>query len=333
MDWPLLVRLLLWPYSAVYGAAARLHAWLYRQGVYPVKRLRVPVISVGNLTVGGTGKTPMVFWLAERFLSEKKHVAILSRGYRGSGGTSDEIEMLKSRLGNRVAFGVGPDRHKEGLRLQKECPIDVFLLDDGFQHQELARDVDIVLVDSTRPLHKDHLIPAGRLREPMSAISRASIVVFTRVHQAPLVAPAIPKFPWLPIFSASTALLGFKQVSDGQSTFLEDNLPQPVFAFCGIANPEAFFADLERWGVKVAGKLTFRDHHGYADEDVRKICKSAKESGAEVVLTTEKDLQNLAGKKFSVPLYYCEIALDIRGSEQLWKMISESLAFSAGVSS
>lgn len=332
MDWPLLVRLFLWPYSAVYGAAVRLHAWLYRQGVYPVKRLRVPVISVGNLTVGGTGKTPMVLWLAERFLSEKKHVAILSRGYRGNGGSSDEIEMLKSRLGNRVAFGVGPDRHKEGLRLQQECPIDVFLLDDGFQHQELARDVDIVMVDSTRPLNKEHLIPAGRLREPISAISRANIVVFTRVHQAPLVAPAMQTFKRLPIYSASTALLGFKQVSGSQSTFLEDNLPQPVFAFCGIGNPEAFFADLERWRVKVAGKSAFRDHHAYSDEDVRKICKSAKESGAEVVLTTEKDLQNLAGKKFSVPLYYCEIALDIQGSEQLWKMITESLAVRTGVS-
>jgi tetraacyldisaccharide 4'-kinase len=331
MDWPLVVRLFLWPYSAVYGAAARLHAWLYRQGVYPVKRLSVPVISVGNLTVGGTGKTPMVLWLAERFLSEKKHVGILSRGYRGSGGTSDEIEMLKSRLGNRVAFGVGPDRHKEGMYLQKEHPIDVFLLDDGFQHQELARDVDIVLVDSTRPLHREHLLPAGRLREPVSAISRASIVVFTRVQRAPLGAPEIQKFPRLPIFPAVTKLLRFKQISAGTSTGVED-LPQPVFAFCGIGNPKSFFADLERWGVKVAGKSTFRDHHAYADEDVRRICKSAKESGAVAVLTTEKDLQNLASKKFSLPLYCCEIALDIPDSAQFWSVITQLLAARTGAS-
>ena len=330
MDWPPFLRWFLWPYSVVYGAAVRLHAWLYQQGVYPVKRLSVPVISVGNLTVGGTGKTPMVLWLAEKFLAEKKHVAILSRGYRGADGTSDEIEMMKRRLGNRVVFGVGPDRYKEGARLQREHPVDVFLLDDGFQHLQLARDVDIVLVDSTRPLHKEHLIPAGRLREPISAISRASTVVFTRVHEAPFGEPAIQKFPRLPTFRASTALLGFKQVSEGKSTVLEDNLPQSVFAFCGIGNPEAFFADLKKWGVKVAGKSVFRDHHSYSDEDVRKICKSAKESGAEIVLTTEKDLQNLADKKFSVPLYYCEIALDLHDSAQFWKIITQSPATRTG---
>ncbi|HEY1422736.1 MAG TPA: tetraacyldisaccharide 4'-kinase [Candidatus Acidoferrum sp.] len=332
MNWPLLVRLFLWPYSVVYGAAVRLHAWLYQQGVYPVKRLSVPVVSVGNLTVGGTGKTPMVLWLAERFLSEKKHVAILSRGYRGSSGTSDEIEMLKSRLGNRVAFGVGPDRHKEGLRLQKEYPIDIFLLDDGFQHQELARDVDIVLVDSTRPLHREHLIPAGRLREPISAMLRASVVVFTRVQQAPFVAPATQKFPRLPIFPASTELSGFKQVFEGKAADRADNLPQPAFAFCGIGNPEAFFADLERWHINVVGRSRFRDHHPYSDEDVQKISKSAKELGAVVVLTTEKDLQNLANKKFSLPLYCCEIALDIPDSAQFWKVITQLLPANTGPS-
>jgi tetraacyldisaccharide 4'-kinase len=297
-----------------------------------VERLSVPVISVGNLTVGGTGKTPMVLWLAEKFLSEKKHVAILSRGYRGTDGTSDEIEMMKSRLGNRVVFGVGPDRHKEAVCLQKEHPIDVFLLDDGFQHQELARDVDIVLVDSTRPLHEEHLIPAGRLREPVSAISRASIVVFTRAHQAPGVPPAIQKFPRLPIFPASTALLGFKQVCEGESTGLKDRLPQPVFAFCGIGNPEAFLADLKRWNIEVAGKSAFRDHHAYSGEDVRRICKSANESGAVAVVTTEKDLQNLANKKFSLPLYCCEIALEIPDSAKFWEVIRQSLAARTGAS-
>jgi tetraacyldisaccharide 4'-kinase len=330
MNWSRTIRLLLWPYSVVYGAAARLHAWLYRQGVYPVQRLNVPVISVGNLTIGGTGKTPMVLWLAEKFLSEKKHVAILSRGYRGSGGTSDEIEMMKRHVGNQVAFGVGPDRYKEGVRLQKERTVDVFLLDDGFQHQQLARDADIVLVDSTRPLHEEFLLPAGRLREPVSAISRASVVVFTRVQQAPFVTPTIQKFPQLPIFPASTKLAGFRLVPGAQQTEVVANLPKPMFAFCGIGNPEAFFADLQRWGVEVAGKSAFRDHHAYSDEDVLKICKSARESGAKALLTTEKDLQNLADKKFSVPLYCCEITLDLPDAAQFWKVITELLSGRAG---
>src|SRR5262252_4204435 len=104
MNLSLPVRLLLWPLSMVYGAAARLTAWLYGHGIYAVKHLKAPVVSVGNLTVGGTGKTPMVLWLAERFMAEGKRVAVLSRGYRGSGGTSDEVELLKSKLGDRVFF-------------------------------------------------------------------------------------------------------------------------------------------------------------------------------------------------------------------------------------
>jgi tetraacyldisaccharide-1-P 4'-kinase len=129
------------------------------------------------------------------------------------------------------------------------------------------------------------------------------------------------KFPRLPIFPASTKLLGFKQVLEGKSTGVADNLPQPVFAFCGIGNPEAFFADLERWGVEVVGKSTFRDHHVYSAEEVGKICKSAKELGAKAFLTTEKDLQNLG-----------EIALDIQGSAQFWKVITQLLPARIGAS-
>src|SRR5437762_7522029 len=126
MDWPLPIRILLWPLSWLYGIAARLRALLYSKGVFRTNRLKAPVVSVGNLTVGGTGKTPMVLWLAEKFLSQGKRVGILSRGYQGSGGTSDEIEMLKGRLGDRVVFGVGPDRYVAGRRLASEPQLDVF---------------------------------------------------------------------------------------------------------------------------------------------------------------------------------------------------------------
>src|SRR5215467_5907010 len=243
MNLSLPLRLLLWPLSMLYGAAARLTAWLYAHGIYTVKHLNAPVVSVGNLTVGGTGKTPMVLWLAERCMAEGKRVAVLTRGYRGAGGTSDEVEILKSKLGERVLYGVGPDRYREGRRIESEHPIDVFLLDDGFQHLQLARAVDIVLIDSTRPLSKEFLLPAGSMREPMSAISRASVVLYTRVQQAPFVVPAMQKFPSLPIFSASTKLMGFKRILTEESSPI-DHLPQPVFAFCGIGNPEAFFDDL-----------------------------------------------------------------------------------------
>src|SRR3981189_1542717 len=158
------VRILLWPLSLLYGAFVRLRVWLYAKGLLKQKRLNAPVVSVGNLTVGGTGKTPMVIWLAEQFLAEGKRVAILSRGYRGTNGTSDEIELMKFRLQGRVEFGVGKNRYAEGQRLEARQPIDIFLLDDGFQHVQLARDANILLVDASCPLRNEALLPSARLR-------------------------------------------------------------------------------------------------------------------------------------------------------------------------
>src|SRR5437868_12034081 len=174
MSFSPLMRTLLWPLSVAYGAVVRVRAWLYAQGWLKRKRLKGTVISVGNLTVGGTGKTPMVIWLAEKFLAEGKRVAILSRGYRGTNGTSDEVELMRSRLQCRVAFGVGKNRFTEGQRLAAQRTIDIFLLDDGFQHLQLARDLDILLMDASASLHGELLLPVGRLREPLSAMSRAN---------------------------------------------------------------------------------------------------------------------------------------------------------------
>src|SRR5207249_12066227 len=170
-----LLRILLWPLSLLYGGAVRLRVLLYQKGWLKQKRLKGTVISVGNLTVGGTGKTPMVLWLAEKFLAEGKKVAILSRGYRGSGGTSDEIELLRRRLGNRVLFGVGKDRFRAGRRLELQEPVDVFLLDDGFQHLQLVRDLNILMLDGSVKLRDEWLLPAGVLREPISACRRANL--------------------------------------------------------------------------------------------------------------------------------------------------------------
>src|SRR5258708_36288524 len=227
----------------MYGAAARLHAWLSAQGIYTTKRLNTPVISVGSVTVGGTGKTPMVLWLAERFLAEGKHVGILSRGYRGTGGSSDEVEMMKERLGDRAVFGVGADRYVEGRRIEAEQPVNVFLLDDGFQHLELARDVDIVLVDSTTFDSTKWLLPAGSMRQPLSALRRASAVVLTRVSSDgsdSASGPTIPKdAASVPHFCAENQLLSFRCLSKGRQGDLgeDDFTPQTASAVCVIWNP------------------------------------------------------------------------------------------------
>jgi tetraacyldisaccharide 4'-kinase len=333
MNMPLPYRLFLWPLSLVYGAAARLHAWLYAQRVYTVKRLNTPVISVGNLTVGGTGKTPMVLWLAEKFLAEGKHVGILSRGYRGSGGTSDEIEMMKQRLGDGVVFGVGADRYIEARRIEAEAPVNVFLLDDGFQHLELGRDVDIVLVDSTTFASEKWLLPAGSMREPLSALRRASAVVLTRISSErsdPAARQAIREVATdVPTFCAETKLLGYRRVSNsGKAPAEEDELPpQPVFAFCGIGNPSAFLSDLKRWGIVVVGQQVFADHHSYTAHDAKILEAHAQRAGAKALLTTEKDIQNLKKIHFAaLSLYCCRTALELREEQELCLLLKNKIA-------
>jgi tetraacyldisaccharide 4'-kinase len=326
MNLPPPVRILLWPLSLAYGAVVRLRAWLYARGWLKQKRLHATVISVGNLTVGGTGKTPMVLWLAEKFLAEGKRVAILSRGYRGSGGTSDEVELMKSRLHGRVAFGVGKNRFAEGRRLEAQG-IDIFLLDDGFQHLQLARDLDILLMDASRPIGGEALLPAGRLREPLSALSRANLLVFTRVETAPGAAEVIERLHKYPVFSAATRLLGFRLLSSDATLLAPGGIgPGPFYAFCGIGNPEAFFRDLQSWHVPVAGKMAFPDHHRYVARDVLRLAQAAEKNGAKALITTEKDAQNLGAAKFDgLPVYVSVIDLGITPESEFRAAIGEML--------
>lgn len=319
MDLPLPVRLLLAPLSWLYGAAARVKAALYARGWLGRRRLAGAVVSVGNLTVGGTGKTPMVLWLGERLTGEGKSVAVLSRGYRGANGGSDEVDLLRRRLGGRVRFGVGPDRFVEGSALERQAPVDVFLLDDGFQHLRLARDVDIVMLDGSRRLEREWLLPAGRLREPASAARRADLFVVTRGSERPVVPDAAGR-----LFHARTRLLGLRRGSSAPAPPSEAG-PGPFFAFCGIGNPGAFFEDLERWRLAVAGSRAFRDHHVYPQGEMTAIERAAAASGAVALVTTEKDEQNLRGT-FGLPLYVAVIELELRGEQEFLAALRMLLA-------
>jgi len=311
MNLPPAVRALLWPLSLLYGVVALARVWMYQNGWLKQKRLKATVISVGNLTVGGTGKTPMVIWLAEKFLAAGKRVAVLSRGYRGSNGTSDEIELMKFRLQNRVAFGVGKNRFAEGQRLEARQPVDILILDDGFQHLQLARDLDILLMDASCPLNGEGLLPAGRLREPLSAMSRANVIVLTRTEAAPGAHEAIEKLSQFPVFAAATRLIGFRRYGAGiQLQPAQEIGGGPFFAFCGLGNPEAFFRDLQAWGLAICGRTVFPDHHRYTARDLLRITQAGRNTGAEAFITTEKDAQNLSGLKFDgAPLYISVIEM------------------------
>jgi tetraacyldisaccharide 4'-kinase len=331
MNIPRPVAIALWPVSLVYASATRLRALLYKHNWLKQKRLNRPVISVGNITVGGTGKTPMVIWLAERLLAEGKRVAILSRGYRGSHGTSDEIELMKQRLQGRAKFGVGPDRYTEGQRLES-AGVDVYLLDDGFQHLQLARDVDIVLVDSTRSLPHEFVLPAGRLREPLSSLQRAHIVVLTRTEQSSPGGLAIQKHRPFAAYSATTKLLGFRRQRAGNSQEpLRPSLTGSFFAFCGIGNPAAFFADLERWGLQLAGRRIFRDHHRYTHEEIAELERAAESAGSSALVTTEKDAQNIpTSLSCRLPIEIAVVALEIWDDRQFLRDLYHRIPMSVG---
>jgi tetraacyldisaccharide 4'-kinase len=312
MNFATAARSVLWPFSALYGSVVRFRAWLYEVGIFKQQRLNKPVISIGNLTLGGTGKTPMVIWLAEKLSAEGKRVGILSRGYRGDARTSDEVELMKLRLKNRAQFGVGKDRYVQGQRLQSS--VDVFLLDDGYQHLALSRDVNILLMDAVRPLGGERLLPAGRLREPVSAMDRADILVITRTGTSPDTEAAIARLQEYPVFAAKTKLLGFRKLwaePEAPTLSAEQLDRRPFFAFCGIGNPGAFLLDLQKWDLPVVGKEAFADHHHYSDGEIHELLDAAHEAGARALITTEKDAQNMADvEPVEVPIYVAIIEMD-----------------------
>lgn len=332
MNIPPLLRMVLSPLSLVYGAYVSVRAFLYAQGWLKSRRLKGVVISVGNLTVGGTGKTPMVIWLAEKFLAEGKRVAVLSRGYRGADGTSDEIEVMKFRLQERVAFGVGKDRFASGQRLESQQPVDIFLLDDGFQHLQLARDLDILLIDASRPMGKEWLLPAGRLREPISAMTRASLLVFTRTENMPGTTEAIGKLREYPVFAAQTRLLGFRRLGGDISLLPPEAVGEgPFLAFCGIGNPQAFFRDLVNWKFPARVNMAFPDHHRYSTVDVARLQQAAKSAEVRAMLTTEKDAQNLKGMEMlDPPVYVSVIDFAISPEAEFLHILSKTVAAAGG---
>ena len=333
---------LLWPFTLPYAAAVSLRTRAYRSGLLRPKRLDGIVISVGNLTTGGTGKTPMVLWIAERLAAEGKRVGVLTRGYRGTTqpaedsannsdatkgtSSSDEVQLLRSRLGDRVAIGVGANRFARGSDLVKKG-VHWFVLDDGFQHLALARDVNIVLVDATNPFGGGYLLPAGRLREPRSALARADLIVITRSDYTPAVQAAIRHYSAAPIFNARPQLDSICPVDALASSISPADAPEKLrgeklFAFCGIGNPSAFVEDLRGWGFSVAGSNFFPDHHRYSWQDVQHIEAAAREAGATALICTEKDKFNLAGARWqSGNVWFCRISLQVSREEEFWRAI------------
>jgi tetraacyldisaccharide 4'-kinase len=308
--------------------------WRYDRSASKSQRVGVPVVSVGNLTVGGTGKTPMVAWLARWFRERGVRVAVVSRGYGAAEGQrNDEAMELELRLPD-VPQMQNPDRVAGALAAIEEFQCQLVLLDDGFQHRRLRRDVDIVLLDATEPFGFGHLLPRGLLREPVSSLRRAHAVVLSR---ADAVAPErregirakvrrhAPSAVWAEASHAPAALVN----SAGGSRPPHDLRGKRILAFCGIGNPGAFRRTLAALGAEEATFREFADHHAYRREDIAELAQAARGCSADLAVCTQKDLVKIRADWLGeTPLFALQIDLEITaGRPELEALLAKYLPF------
>jgi len=282
----------------------------------------VPVVSVGNLTLGGTGKTPMVEWLARWFRRRGLRVAILSRGYGQIAGLNDEGRVLEENLPD-VPHLQDPDRVALAQVAALELGTELIVLDDGFQHRRLARDLDVVLIDALEPFGLGYLFPRGLLREPVSSLRRASVVVLSRADlidaagraaiRTEIEGQAGPR-PWAEARHAPLDLVD----GEGASSSLDLVEGKSVAAFCGIGNPEGFRRTLLPLCRDLLDLRVFPDHHFYSAADVRSLAQWATDLRADLVLTTQKDLVKLRASSLGpAPLRALRIGLEITAGGEI----------------
>jgi tetraacyldisaccharide 4'-kinase len=305
----------LWSAAQLYRGAVGARSAAYMSGVWRRRRLPCKVISVGNLTVGGTGKTPLTIWVAQWYQQHGWRVAVLSRGYkaqapgplqvvsRGDGplldwrAAGDEPYLLARALSG-IPILIGKDRYRSGRYACDHFGAQVVVLDDGFQHLALHRDLDIVLLDATNPFGHGTLLPRGILREPMSALRRADAIVLTRVESTPGSLSALRQQVRLwarqqPLYMMSTLPEVLQHAITGATEKLAWLRQRRVMAFAGIGNPLAFAATLTQLGAEVAVNVAFPDHHVYTAHDWRTIVAMAQEQRVSCLITTEKDAVRL----------------------------------------
>ncbi len=344
--------------SLIYGVAARSRRHLYAKSLFPKYKLPCPVVSVGNLTVGGTGKTPMVMELARWLHQQGKNVSVVSRGYKGQaenrvavvsdgvsllcnvGESGDEPFLMATHL-KGIPVVVGKDRVAAGRTAIDRFHPDIIILDDAYQHQRLERDLNLLLLDAQAPFGNGHLLPRGTLREPVSSIYRADAVIFTRCQSTqparyneisgwmnpdaifkafhkPVIRCVLP--PMHPVDIDAIA-----QRSDGA---VENLSGRRLFAFSGLARNDSFWRSIGELGGQLQAKLAFDDHYAFQPTDIDAIIQSAKRSGSDCLVTTEKDYVRLPSKTIlPMELVVLGISIDFRENQVSWQQfISDKLA-------
>lgn len=319
--WPTLERLGLRVASVPYGLTVRLRNAAYQRGWLRSERVLVPVVSVGNLTAGGTGKTPCVEHIARFYRGLDRRVAILSRGYGGAGGRNDEALVLEENLPD-VPHLQGADRVALARTAVEELESEVLLLDDGFQHRRLARDLDLVLIDAMAPWGHGYLLPRGLLREPTSSLRRAGVILLTRCDQTPpeqrdRLRQTIARIaPHAPIVETTHRAVELSN-SDGENAPLDVLREGPSAAFCGLGNPEAFRRSLVDLGARLEDFRVYPDHHAYNREDVESLRRWAGTLPAgTAIVTTQKDLVKLRLSRLADrPLWCLRIRLHVESGQ------------------
>jgi tetraacyldisaccharide 4'-kinase len=307
------------------------------------KRLEAKIISVGNITLGGTGKTPLVIYIGQRLKSKPENFAILTRGYKRETeemvelkdkkfawkDVGDEPYMLSLRLPHVPIF-IYKNRFEAGKEALSKYNTKIFVLDDGFQHWELQRDVNIVVIDCLNPFGGGKLFPAGFLREPLTALRRADIFVLNRVDQAANVDEikrVLNRYNPDALKVETLYLLdSVKDFSDNSLVDVETLKGKKVVAFSGIANPFSFERTLAGSGIVMVRHFKFSDHFPYAEKDILKLEKDSSNLGAEAILTTEKDAVRIPKiDHLKMPLYILGIKLKIvKGEENFWRAMGIS---------
>ncbi len=329
--WPTCLRFLLLALSLPYALVVRLRNWFYDIGLRPERRVDKPVICLGNLTTGGTGKTPAAEYVARWFLERGARPAILSRGYGSKEGSNDEAMLLAGHLPG-VPHRQDPDRFRAAVHAIRLDNANVLVLDDGFQHRRLARFANVVLIDATCPFGHGHLLPRGLLREPVSALRRADAIVVTRaglVDEAALVA-LTDKLrglaPETPLATARHTPVAVHAYPDGDEQAPSVIGGKAVGIFCSIGNPVAFRRTVRQLGANVLWSAEFSDHHWYTADDIAAITR-AENTAVEMFVTTEKDAVKLGDAwPRDRRLVVLRIEMEfVSGEDALEKLFTEAL--------
>jgi tetraacyldisaccharide 4'-kinase len=312
-----------------YGVAVSGRNRLFDAGWRPSRRVPVPVISVGNLTLGGTGKTPLVAHLCRELLENGHSPGWISRGYRAKDEQgNDEAKELQRRL-PEVPFAMHADRIAAAHQLLREHAVDILVLDDAFQHRRIARELDLVLLDATEPFGHGRLFPRGLLREPLSGLRRADLVFLSRADMvsektqraiAERIRRRAPDVPIVPITHQPQTLVRWQ----GETSPVESLRGKAVLAFCGLGNPQGFRHTLDRLGARCLAFEVFADHHHYTADDCERLAENAGNSGAEAIVCTVKDLVKIERDALGdLPLQAVEIGIHFpEGDTPLREMIS-----------